>query len=97
LFLSKLILAVTYLAVIKLINLFVCFRDLYIPSQAYAQSKLAQILFTSAVDRKLREKNLPVLIFSLHPGIVNTELFNGTTLKKLIPFAPALFFKVSIF
>ncbi|XP_021924780.1 retinol dehydrogenase 12-like isoform X2 [Zootermopsis nevadensis] len=74
------------------------FKDLsmsayYIPSAAYAQSKLAQVLFTKSLDSKLRNRNIPVQVHVVHPGIVNTDLFNGTLLKTVAPWIPALLFK----
>ncbi|XP_067861837.1 retinol dehydrogenase 12-like [Heptranchias perlo] len=44
----------------------------YNSMKAYAQSKLANILFTSELARKL--EGTDVLAFSLHPGVVRTEL-----------------------
>ncbi|XP_066998859.2 dehydrogenase/reductase SDR family member on chromosome X isoform X2 [Anabrus simplex] len=69
-------------------------KDMYIPSAAYAQSKLAQILFTNHLDRLLKTDEAPVQIHSVHPGIVNTDLFNGTLLKTIAPWVPYIFFKV---
>lgn len=57
----------------------------YIPSAAYAQSKLCQLLFTLVIDRQLRERNSNVYVLAVHPGIVNTDLFNGTSLKRIFP------------
>jgi NAD(P)-dependent dehydrogenase (short-subunit alcohol dehydrogenase family) len=74
------------------------FKDLsmsthYIPSASYAQSKLAQVLFTKSLDSKLRKHNIPVQVHAVHPGLVNTDLFNGTLLKTIAPWIPALLFK----
>lgn len=71
------------------------FRNQYIPSAAYAQSKLAQVLFTVHLNNLMEEEGKHVQVHSVHPGIVNTELFNGTHLKTFAPFVPSLFFKVS--
>ncbi|GLH15245.1 WW domain-containing oxidoreductase [Gryllus bimaculatus] len=65
----------------------------YIPQAAYAQSKLAQILFTIKLNKLLEKSGIPVQVHSVHPGIVNTDLFNGTSLKRVAPFIPALMFK----
>ncbi|KAF2904225.1 hypothetical protein ILUMI_01956 [Ignelater luminosus] len=61
------------------------FRKQYIASAAYAQSKLAQILFSNHLHSLMKQENAPVAVYSLHPGIVDTELFDGTYLKKLAP------------
>ncbi|XP_018565159.1 retinol dehydrogenase 11-like [Anoplophora glabripennis] len=68
-------------------------RRRYIEGEAYAQSKLAQILFTKYLDKHLKDEKIYVQVHSVHPGIVNTELFDGTTLKNIAPWVPALFFK----
>ncbi|XP_073983951.1 retinol dehydrogenase 11-like [Rhodnius prolixus] len=60
-------------------------RKNFITAAAYAQSKLCQILFTAEIDRNLRERNSNVYVLAVHPGIVNTDLFNGTPLKRWFP------------
>ncbi|KAL1114907.1 hypothetical protein AAG570_007731 [Ranatra chinensis] len=57
----------------------------YIPSEAYGQSKLAQVLFTKELNRKLSDNNSNVTVLAVHPGIVDTDLFNGTLLKRFFP------------
>ncbi|XP_060537314.1 retinol dehydrogenase 13-like isoform X2 [Cylas formicarius] len=47
----------------------------YSAIKAYGQSKLANVLFTKELHRKLREKNIKdVNVYSLHPGVIKTEL-----------------------
>ncbi|KAF2884585.1 hypothetical protein ILUMI_21588 [Ignelater luminosus] len=47
----------------------------YSATQAYFQSKLANVLFTKELARRLQEANIDgVTIYSLHPGAVDTEL-----------------------
>ena len=41
---------------------------------AYAQSKLADLLFTFELDRRLRDKDLPVTALAAHPGYAATGL-----------------------
>ncbi|XP_014277052.1 dehydrogenase/reductase SDR family member on chromosome X [Halyomorpha halys] len=60
-------------------------KNYFITSKAYAQSKLAQILFTIHLDKLLRKNNSNVHVFSVHPGVVNTDIFNGTILKIIFP------------
>ena len=50
----------------------------YSPYKAYAQSKLANILFTRALSKRLEESNMTT--YSLHPGVVQTELFRHASL-----------------
>jgi NAD(P)-dependent dehydrogenase (short-subunit alcohol dehydrogenase family) len=49
-------------------------RD-YDPDRAYSQSKLANLLFTYELDRRLRAAGSPVIAVACHPGVVLTDLF----------------------
>ena len=44
---------------------------------AYVQSKLANLLFTYELDRRLRDKELPVVALAAHPGYSATELMGS--------------------
>ncbi|XP_050420618.1 retinol dehydrogenase 12-like [Adelges cooleyi] len=55
----------------------------YITNAAYAKSKLAQLIFTKYLNKILAD--FPVKAFAVHPGVVDTELFNGTFLKIAFP------------
>uniref|UniRef100_A0A1Y1MK23 Retinol dehydrogenase 11 n=1 Tax=Photinus pyralis TaxID=7054 RepID=A0A1Y1MK23_PHOPY len=47
----------------------------YNPTQSYYQSKVCNILFTKELARRLKDANFEgVTVYSLHPGIINTEL-----------------------
>jgi len=46
----------------------------YNPVQAYAQSKLANLLFVLELQRRLREADSPIRVAAAHPGYCNTEL-----------------------
>ncbi|KAF2884586.1 hypothetical protein ILUMI_21589 [Ignelater luminosus] len=47
----------------------------YSTTQAYFQSKLANVLFTKELARRLKEANIDgVTTYSLHPGNINTDL-----------------------
>lgn len=72
------------------------FRKQYIASQAYAQSKLAQVMSTVYLQNKFSAGKIPVDIFSVHPGLVDTDLFNITPLKRLFPWLPSIIFKVFV-
>ena len=47
----------------------------YDPEQAYEQSKLANLLFTHELDRRLRDADSGVTALACHPGVVYTDLF----------------------
>lgn len=54
----------------------------YSPVKAYGQSKLANVLFTKELARKLEENNINnVTAYSLHPGVIKTEL--GRHMKEV--------------
>lgn len=59
----------------------------YSSSQAYAQSKLAQIMFTYKLEREMRLLNWHnVQCFSLHPGVVLSDLYEHVHLIRYFPF-----------
>jgi NAD(P)-dependent dehydrogenase (short-subunit alcohol dehydrogenase family) len=47
----------------------------YSPMGAYQQSKLANLIFTFELDRRLRAAGSRVMSTAAHPGIANTNLF----------------------
>ena len=47
----------------------------YDPAGAYHQSKLANLLFTYELDRRLRSAGVATLAVGAHPGVVYTDLF----------------------
>jgi NAD(P)-dependent dehydrogenase (short-subunit alcohol dehydrogenase family) len=47
----------------------------YDRERAYAQSKLANLLFSYELDRRLRAAGAPVTALACHPGVVYTALF----------------------
>ena len=50
--------------------------------KAYAQSKLANILFTSELAKRLNGTNIRA--YSLHPGVVDTNLGHGHSLYNIM-------------
>jgi NAD(P)-dependent dehydrogenase (short-subunit alcohol dehydrogenase family) len=59
----------------------------YSRNRAYAQSKLANLLFTYELDRRLKKHGLRVLANAAHPGVTNTNLFKTSgfgTLTKWV-------------
>ena len=73
----------------------------YGPMGAYSQSKLANILFTIELAKRL--ENTGVTTVCLHPGFVQTEIFRdreenswtGFFLKPIINFAVRFFSKTT--
>lgn len=62
-------------------------KDHFNANKAYAQSKLANILFTKKLAKILEGKN--VTVNCLHPGVVRTDLFKN--LPKIVQFVFGLF------
>jgi NAD(P)-dependent dehydrogenase (short-subunit alcohol dehydrogenase family) len=57
----------------------------YDPAGAYHQSKLANLLFTYALDRRLRSARAATLALGAHPGVVYTDLFrHRSPLQQLL-------------
>lgn len=69
-------------------------RKYYYPIDAYCNSKLAQVYFSKHLNILLKAKDLKVQVHSVHPGIVNTDLFEHST-NTAIPWFKNLFYKVS--
>jgi len=61
--------------------------------KAYAQSKLANVLFTYELSRRLRTKGITANC--VHPGIVATRIFNNTPLLARLIILPMTVFFVS--
>jgi NAD(P)-dependent dehydrogenase (short-subunit alcohol dehydrogenase family) len=49
----------------------------YSPMRAYQQSKLANLLFTFELDRRLRATNSRIMSVAAHPGVAHTNLFKS--------------------
>ena len=73
------------------------YRKYYSAFAAYNQSKLANVLFTYELNRRLKERGSPVTANAVHPGVANTELFQGLPWFLRIPqnFLASLLFKVT--
>lgn len=50
----------------------------YRPMAAYGQSKLANLLFVSELQRRLSERSSSVIATAAHPGLAATNLFNSS-------------------
>lgn len=71
------------------------FLNFRVSVRVYSTSKLCQIYFTQELAQKLKDSD--VSVFSLHPGIANTKIYDTTrdffgTLCKLVI---SIFFKVN--
>lgn len=68
----------------------------YHPATAYNQSKLAQILFTRHLQDLIdQDKEWHTQVHSVHPGIVDTDLFQNSS-TTYIPWIKRIFFKVCV-
>jgi NAD(P)-dependent dehydrogenase (short-subunit alcohol dehydrogenase family) len=54
----------------------------YNGSRAYADSKLANLLFTLELDRRLRKAGSDVRAIAAHPGLVITPIYDGPVGRK---------------
>jgi NAD(P)-dependent dehydrogenase (short-subunit alcohol dehydrogenase family) len=54
----------------------------YAAGRAYADSKLANLLFTLELDRRLRAAGSTVQAIAAHPGLVVTAIYNGPAGQK---------------
>lgn len=50
----------------------------YSPMESYRQSKLADLMFAFALDRRLRAARSRTMSIAAHPGVANTNLFRGS-------------------
>lgn len=64
-------------------------RD-YRPDAAYCQSKLANLLFTYELDRRLRAAGAQTNALACHPGIVLTGLYRTRSRLERAPLSPRL-------
>ena len=62
----------------------------YDPGQAYSQSKLANLLFTYELDRRLRDTGAGVIAAACHPGVVYTGLFANRSRLEQLMLGPAM-------
>ncbi|XP_020278535.1 retinol dehydrogenase 11-like [Pseudomyrmex gracilis] len=63
----------------------------YRAMKAYSQSKLASVLFTKELARRLKEADIHgINVYSLHPGIIATELSKSSS-RTIMPGASVLY------
>lgn len=74
-------------------NFYLCiFRSFFYPADAYNNSKLAQVFFTSHLNQIFKNKSLKIQAHSVHPGIVNTDLFENSS-SDYFPWIRKFFYK----
>ena len=73
------------------LNAFFC-RKFYYPADAYNRSKLAQVLFTKSIQKLCKTQKLKIQVHSVHPGIVNTDLFENCN-SDYFPWVKKIFYK----
>jgi NAD(P)-dependent dehydrogenase (short-subunit alcohol dehydrogenase family) len=66
-------------------------NNAYSPSKAYSQSKLANILFTRELTKRLG-KNSNIKVYCLHPGIIKTDLMRHIPRNVFINMIVKIFF-----
>jgi NAD(P)-dependent dehydrogenase (short-subunit alcohol dehydrogenase family) len=62
----------------------------YKPAEAYYQSKLANLLFSHELDRRLRIARAHTIALACHPGIVLTNLYRTRSKLERAPLNPRL-------
>ncbi|KAL0872212.1 hypothetical protein ABMA27_004614 [Loxostege sticticalis] len=68
-------------------------KEHYDTTAAYAQSKLAQLMSSRYINKILEEESCQVKCYAVHPGIVDTDLFEKTLFRRMFPWAMKMFFK----
>jgi NAD(P)-dependent dehydrogenase (short-subunit alcohol dehydrogenase family) len=63
-------------------NNFNC-HEYYYEGRAYCNSKLAQVMFSRHLNEICNENNWNVEVFSCHPGVVNTGIFENSLIGSL--------------
>ncbi|KAG5672998.1 hypothetical protein PVAND_003079 [Polypedilum vanderplanki] len=67
-------------------------KKFYYPADAYNKSKLAQVYFTRHLEGLFAQHELKIQNHSLHPGVVDTELFTHSA-TDYVPWVRRIFFK----
>jgi NAD(P)-dependent dehydrogenase (short-subunit alcohol dehydrogenase family) len=65
-------------------------RRPYAPARAYNDSKLANLLFTAELQRRLTAAGSPVLAMAAHPGLVGTAIYHHDGPRRPVDLAWAL-------
>jgi NAD(P)-dependent dehydrogenase (short-subunit alcohol dehydrogenase family) len=65
-------------------NLLFAHGKAYSPFKAYAQSKLANLLFTHGLQTYFEKNKIDCMALTAHPGVSDTNLFNSSAWVKFI-------------
>jgi NAD(P)-dependent dehydrogenase (short-subunit alcohol dehydrogenase family) len=65
-------------------------ENAYRPATAYSQSKLANLLFTYELDRRLTAAGASTIALAAHPGVVPTQLFHHRSRVERAALSPWL-------
>ncbi|XP_047483233.1 dehydrogenase/reductase SDR family member on chromosome X-like [Penaeus chinensis] len=68
-------------------------KNHYNAQTAYAQSKLAQLMFTKELDERIRAAGENITVNAVHPGVVATELFQHVAWARYFPWLARSFLK----
>jgi NAD(P)-dependent dehydrogenase (short-subunit alcohol dehydrogenase family) len=63
------------------------FSQIYACNKAYCDSKLAQVLHAKYLDLKLQDEGARVRVYSVHPGMVPSNLWNNLWWIVKVPLA----------
>ncbi len=69
-------------------------NDGYTPTLAYGRSKMANLLFTYELQRRLARYGIPVVAVAAHPGISSTNLASHLFPQRLAPLVRPVFERV---
>jgi len=67
----------------------------YSPEQAYGNSKAAQVMFTTHLSSLLQDMQIPVVVYSVHPGVVYTDLYTNVWWVKIFGLVARLMMKTA--
>jgi NAD(P)-dependent dehydrogenase (short-subunit alcohol dehydrogenase family) len=51
---------------------------------AYCNTKLMQVISAQYINKRFLKENLPIRVFSVHPGVVRTNLFSSMLCYKFL-------------
>lgn len=69
-------------------------RRSYSPMRAYNQSKACNVLFARELDRRMKAQGAPIEAFSVHPGVISTNL--GRHLSRFYSALQAVAVKIGV-